>query len=236
MLRIEAILLIRDIIQHCLAEPPMKSHETTHGVSGNNREPSIRSFRAFRDYVGEDYQTNNRRFWSPGFQALAAYRLGVWVNNQRPGPLRFVLRRVHWFGSAVARNVYGIELYPTTIIGRRLAIIHQHGIVIHPRAVIGDDCVIRQGATLGGLRPMPGVSRAPTLGDRVEVGAGAMIVGKIMVGDDVVIGPNAVVMTNVPSGSIVASPQARIMRPPPRRIDSAPEAPESAAMPEQETR
>jgi len=210
------------------AAPEIAPKTAPETDDGGPRRPAIASFRAFRDLVGEDYRTHERRFWSPGFQALAAYRLGVWVNGQRPGPLRFVLRRLHWFGSAIARNLYGIELSASTIIGRRLAIVHQHGIVIHPRAVIGDDCVIRQGVTLGGLRPMPGVSRAPTLGDRVEVGAGAMIVGRIVIGDDVVIGPNAVVMTNVPSGSIVASPQSRIMRPPPRRAEPVPGAPDEA--------
>lgn len=183
-------------------------------------EPRIGSFSELRGYVREDYQTNRRSLWSPGFQALLAYRLGVWVKSIRSRILRGPVRLLARFLGFFVRNFYGIELQLPTVVGRRLQIAHQHGIVIHPRAVIGDDCLIRQGVSLGGLRPGP-VSRAPTLGDRVEVGAGAMIIGRVSIGDDVVIGPNAVVTTNVPPGSIVASPQSRIMTPPPRRAPAA---------------
>lgn len=193
--------------------------ESTRQGPHGHLEPVIGSFRAFREYVREDYHANKRQFWAPGFQALAVYRLGVWVNSIRSRALRFMLRRIYWFLNGIIRNVYGIEVHPTTVIGRRLQIVHQSAIVIHPRAIIGDDCLIRQGVSLGGLRPGP-VSRAPRLGNRVEVGAGAIIAGRITVGDDVVIGPNAVVMANVPAGSIVASPQSRIMMPPPRKPTS----------------
>ena len=73
--------------------------------------------------------------------------------------------------------------------------------------VIGDDCLIRQGVTIGAATKR---HESPVLGDRVEVGAGAVIAGAITIGDDVVIGPNAVVMSDVPSGSIVASAPARV--------------------------
>jgi serine O-acetyltransferase len=190
-------------------------HSGTAGLE-ERPVPRIASFGELRDFLREDYRTNKRNFWSPGFQALAAYRLGVWVKSIRWRLLRGPVRLLHRFLSFFVRNFYGIELQPTTVVGRRLEIAHQHGIVIHPRAVIGDDCLLRQGVSLGGLRPGP-VSRAPTLGNRVEVGAGAMIIGRIRIGDDVVIGPNAVVTTHVPPGSIVASPPSRIMTPPPRR-------------------
>jgi serine O-acetyltransferase len=194
----------------------MSKQEHVRAIPERYAEPRIASFGELRGYIVEDYRTNKSRFWSAGFQALATYRLGVWVKSIRWRLLRFPVRLLHRFLNGFVRNFYGIELQPPTVVGRRLEIAHQHGIVIHPRAVIGDDCLIRQGVSLGGLRPGP-VSRAPTLGDRVEVGAGAMIIGRIRIGDDVVIGPNAVVTTNVPAGSIVASPQSRIMTPPPRR-------------------
>jgi serine O-acetyltransferase len=122
----------------------------------------------------------------------------------------------------VARNVYGIELSDRTRIGRRLRIAHQNGIVIHGQAVIGDDCVIRQGVTLGARGGGRGsrtgkVPGAPHLGDRVEIGVGAVLAGPIRIGDDVVIGPNAVVMTHVPAGAIVSAPPARVIGQPPRR-------------------
>lgn len=190
--------------------------------------PHIPSFRALRDYIREDYAANTRSFWAPGFQAMATYRLGVWANGLRSKALRVPMRMLHGLLNLGVRNLYGIELPVQTRIGRRFTIAHQHGIVIHRSAVIGDDCLIRHGVTIGALRPGRG-TRPPTLGDRVEVGVGAVLVGPIKIGDDVVIGPNAVVMTNVPAGSIVAAPQPRIMTPPPRKRAEEVQAPPAGA-------
>lgn len=179
--------------------------------------PAIASFRELRAYIREDYAANQRAFWSAGFQALLVHRIGTWSNGTGSRLLRALMRRTHDFLNFFVRNFYGIELYRTTNIGRRVRILHQHGIVIHRRAVIGDDCLIRQGVTIGAAKPGSQGIRPPVLGKRVELGAGAVLVGEITIGDDTVIGPNAVVMTNVPAGSIVVAPPARIMTPPPRR-------------------
>ena len=152
----------------------------------------------------EDYTINPRSrlkwtFLTPGFQALLAYRLGVWCNGLSPWILRVPLRQVPGF----------IELLRAQLLRDRAlshradrtaasASSHQHGIVIDPRAVIGDDCMIRQGVTIGGGGRRDDAPRAPRLGDRVHLGAGAVLAGPISIGDDVVIGPNAVVMTSVP--------------------------------------
>lgn len=181
--------------------------------------PAIASVGALLDHLREDYATNRRSrskwtFWTPGFQAVAVYRLGVWCNGVRPRLLRAPMRLIIGFLAFFVRNFYGIELHPTASIGRRFGIVHQHGIVIHQSAVIGDDCLIRQGVTIGAGG---GAGAPPRLGNRVKVGAGAVLAGPIAIGDDVTIGPNAVVMSNVPANSIVASPQSRIMSPPPRR-------------------
>lgn len=181
-----------------------------------SERPEIPSFRALRGYVREDYAANARSLWAPGFQAVAIYRFGVWACGIRARALGMPLRALYRFLNLGVRNLYGIELPVQTRVGRRFTIAHQHGIVIHKDAAFGDDCLIRHGVTVGALRPGRG-TRPPTLGDRVEVGVGAVLVGPIRIGDDAVIGPNAVVMTNVPAGSIVASPQPRIMTPPPRK-------------------
>ncbi len=117
------------------------------------RAPRISSAE-FLSLLREDYATNRRSrlkwtFFTPGFQAIAVYRLGVWCNGLRPWILRAPIRLVAGFLSFFVRNFYGIELYPTAQIGRRFGIVHQHGIVIHKLAVIGDDCLIRQGVTIG---------------------------------------------------------------------------------------
>ena len=112
--------------------------------------------------------------------------------------------------------------HTTSTIGRRFRIGHQNGIVIHKFATIGNDCLVRHGVTLGrgGIEransPETFRDTAPVLGDRVDVGVGAVIVGKIRIGDDVHIGPNAVVLTDVPAGATVMAPMAKIIRAAPK--------------------
>jgi serine O-acetyltransferase len=168
--------------------------------------------------IREDRKANGSVF-APGFQALAVHRFGVWKHAVAPKPLRLPLTAIHRVLYLFVKNVYGIELPINTRIGRRVLVGHQHGIVVHPNAAIGDDCVIIQGVTIGQDRDTRGgpPPPAPKLGNRVKVGAGAVIAGDIRIGDDVHIGPNAVVMQNVPAGAIVSAPPSRIMPVPPRR-------------------
>jgi serine O-acetyltransferase len=162
--------------------------------------------------IREDWEANGRVWTEPGFRAVAVHRFGVWALRQRP-VIRAPLFRLYVTLFRWVRNHYGIELPWMTRVGQRFRIGHQGGIVIHPRAQIGDDCCIRQNVTIGAATADRS-SEAPTLGDRVEVGAGAVIIGRITIGDDVRIGPNAVVMTNVPAGSTAFAAPARII---PRR-------------------
>jgi serine O-acetyltransferase len=108
------------------------------------------------------------------------------------------------------RNHYGIELPYSVKIGRRVIIEHQGAIVIHGNSVIGDDCYIRQGVTLGN-RYMDRPLEAPILGNGVNVGAGAKILGRVRIGDHATIGANAVVLRDVPAGATVVGIPARIV-------------------------
>lgn len=179
----------------------------------------IRSFRELRELWREDVKVN-KGFWRPGAQALIMYRLGVWQTGLRGRIPRAIALRLYRFLHVMVRNCYGIEFPATAQVGRRLWIAHQSGIVLHPQLVAGDDCLIRHGVTLGFTSSARGKQivgqRGPILGSRVEIGAGAMIVGPITIGDDVKIGPNAVVMRSVPAGSVVTAPPARVMSPPPK--------------------
>jgi serine O-acetyltransferase len=161
--------------------------------------------------VREDFRTNDRSLSYPGFQALAVHRFGNWIAGL-PRVLRAIFRPLHTVGSVFVRNVYGIELPWTTRVGRRVRISHQCGIVIHPRTVIGDDCLIRQNVTIGAVS-MQRIGGAPRLDVGVEVGAGAVIVGSITVGESARIGPNTVVMTSVPAGAMVVAPPPRVIQP-----------------------
>lgn len=183
--------------------------------------PRIASLRELWQLIREDWKVNDESWLRPGCQAMVVYRFGVWRFRFRRrilrAPFGLLYKALHVF----IRNFYGIEIYDSATFGRRLRIAHQSGIVVHQNAVIGDDCLIRQGVSIGrasnhgdGVRARP-----PVLGNRVEVGAGAVIVGGIVIGDDVVIGPNTVVMSNVPAGSIVACAPGRVLARPPRPAD-----------------
>lgn len=138
--------------------------------------------------------------------------------RQRPIrlPLSF-LYRVLFTG---VRNFYGIELPYTARVGRRVVFEHQGGIVIHGFASLGDDCVVRQGVTLGN-RTFEERFTAPQLGNRVNVGAGAKVLGRVSVGDDAQIGANAVVLEDVPVGGVAVGIPARLVtRKAPEKIAS----------------
>jgi serine O-acetyltransferase len=104
----------------------------------------------------------------------------------------------------------GIEIHPGATIGRRVFIDHGMGIVIGETAVIGDDCTLYHGVTLGGTSWNKG-KRHPTLGRNVVVGAGAKILGPIDIGDDAKVGSNAVVVRDVPAGATAVGIPARVV-------------------------
>lgn len=157
-----------------------------------------------RELLREDAATYGRLALArPGFYALLVHRLATYEGGGAGAFARAASKPL----ALLVRAVFGIEISTVTRIGRRFQILHQGGIVVGA-ARIGDDCVVRQNVTIGqatydGPRPV--------LGDRVDVGAGAVLVGGIRIGDDVKIGPNAVVTRNVPARSVVVAPPARII-------------------------
>ena len=164
-------------------------------------------------HIQEDWATNARSFTEPGFQAVATYHFGVWaweLSDKKwvRAPFTVIYNLLYIF----VRNVYGIELHRNARVGRRFRIAHQHGIVISPLAQIGDDCIVRQNVTIGQYKAD---GPAPTLGNGVDVGAGAVLVGPIRIGDGARIGPNAVITTNVPAGATAFAPPARVISPRP---------------------
>jgi serine O-acetyltransferase len=157
----------------------------------------------------EDLDAHGRDWTRPGFRAVAAHRFAQWRNGLRLKLLRAPLSLIYRAMFRRCRNVYGIEIPETARLGRRVVFEHQGAVVIHPCAVIGDGCVIRQGVTLGVRHD--GVQEAPVLGRRVRVGAGAKILGPVFVGDDARIGANAVVLCDVPAGATAVGVPARIL-------------------------
>lgn len=142
----------------------------------------------------------------PGLHAILVHRLAH----------RFWSSGWFWLGrfiSHLGRLLTGVEIHPGAKIGRRVFIDHGFGVVIGETAVVGDDCTIYQGVTLGGTRLYKGQKRHPTLGQGVVVGAGAQILGGFMVGDGARIGSNAVVIKPVPAGATAVGNPARLINP-----------------------
>jgi len=120
-----------------------------------------------------------------------------------------------WLGrfiSMLARFFTGIEIHPGATVGRRVFIDHGFGVVIGETAVIGDDCTIYQGVTLGGTTLVAGTKRHPTLERGVIVGAGAQVLGAFTVGEYAKIGSNAVVVKPVPAGATAVGNPAHLTR------------------------
>ena len=129
---------------------------------------------------------------------------------------RFLARLISQF----SRFLTGIEIHPGATIGRRFFIDHGMGVVIGETAVIGDDVMMYHGVTLGGTS-LEAVKRHPTIGHRVTIGAGAKVLGNITIGDDCVIGSNAVVVKSAPANSrLVGIPASVTPRSTPSQGDS----------------
>lgn len=136
----------------------------------------------------------------PGPKALFFHRVAHALYQMR---LFFLARLM----AEISRLLTGIEIHPGATIGRRLVIDHGMGVVIGETAVIGDDCIIFHGVTLGGLKFDP-VKRHPTVGNKVMIGTGAKVLGPITVGDGALIAANAVVTKDVPPGTTMVGPLA----------------------------
>jgi serine O-acetyltransferase len=159
--------------------------------------------------IREDFEAHGRDATRPGFQAVAVYRFGVWRMGVEPKALRAPFSVLYRALYRSVRNLYGIELPYSAKVGRRVIFEHQHGIVVHGETVIGDDCIIRQGVTLG-IRNMDRLTEAPVLGRGVNVGAGAKIIGNVHIGDGAAIGANAVVLKDVPAGALAIGVPAQL--------------------------
>jgi serine O-acetyltransferase len=152
------------------------------------------------DNIREDWRAHDSTWTRHGFWVMVVYRFGRWRYGVRPRLLRAPLSFLYRVLKFAADCLLGAEIPCETVIGRRLVIEHAGGIVISGDAVFGDDCVLRNGVTVG-LRHR-NRRGSPQLGDRVDIGAGAKLLGPIRIGNDVSIGANAVVLCDVPDGFI----------------------------------
>ncbi len=139
----------------------------------------------------------------PGPKAIGLHRIAHGLYHLH---LFFLARLV----SEVSRLITGIEIHPGAKLGQRLVIDHGVGVVIGETAEVGDDCLIYQGVTLGGVSLAHG-KRHPTLGKGVVIGSGAKILGPLMLGDGAKVGANSVVIKSVGAGETVVGIPAQAL-------------------------
>jgi serine O-acetyltransferase len=161
--------------------------------------------------VLEDLKAQREGLLGLGFWALLVYRFGH---------ARFLIKnkvlRAPWTITYIVlyklvEIFLGISIHGSATIGRRLTIEHHGCIVIHGATIIGDDCLLRHGVTTGNTGSDDPFG-APIIGDRVQIGAGAKILGRVHVGSGAIIGANAVVVHDVPENAVVGGVPARIIR------------------------
>ena len=140
----------------------------------------------------------------PGLWALFFHRIAHSLYNTG---LRFLPR----FISAIGLFLTTIDIHPAATLGRRVFIDHGVGVVIGETAVIGNDVIIYQQVTLGGVSTSKG-KRHPTLGNNVVIGAGSKVLGNINIGENSKVGANSVVVKDVPADSTAIGIPARVLK------------------------
>ena len=159
-------------------------------------------------HLQEDWQTYERDIFRQGLWVMAVYRFGRWRYQIQSAWLRKPFSLIYRILRTLCQVLTGVELHCETKVGHRLRIEHFGSIIISGDSVIGDDVIIRQGVTIGLAHT--GQRGAPLIGNRVDIGAGAVILGPVVIGDDAVIGANAVVIRDVPAGALAVGVPAQI--------------------------
>jgi serine O-acetyltransferase len=152
------------------------------------------------DDLRADLRAYEGRWGAQGFWAMIVYRFGRWRYKVRPAPVRKFFSLIYHVLFKLIQILTGIELPCEVELGRNFVIDHFGGVVISGYAKFGDNCRIRNGVVVG-LRHVED-KRAPAIGNNVDIGAGAKVLGPIIIGNNVQIGANAVVVVNVPDDSI----------------------------------
>ena len=151
--------------------------------------------------VRSDLRAHRGNWGAQGFWALVVYRFGRWRYGVRPVLLRKLMSALYKVAFKLVQIVTGIELPCEATVGRNFVIDHFGAIVISGYTRFGDNCRIRNGVCIGLAHADDPC--APVIGNNVDIGAGAKLLGRITIGDNVLIGANAVVTRDVPSNSTV---------------------------------
>jgi len=175
--------------------------------------PALDAWHADLARCGERSFLREQSIW-----AITVYRFGAWADERRSAVARRVLDRLYWPLFRITEVLTGVSFTKRTSIGPGLRIHHFGNIFVNERSRIGADCTLRQGVTIGSVDDD---GPAPVLGDRVELGAYAQVLGGVIVGDDARVGAMSVVLADVPAGCTVAGAPARV-------VSGGPDAPSAS--------
>jgi serine O-acetyltransferase len=158
--------------------------------------------------IRSDFHSHDKRWDSQGFWVLVVYRFGRWRYHVRPVILRKFFSLVYRILFKLVQILTGVELPCEVELGDNFIIDHFGGIIVSGYAKIGNNCRVRDGVVIG-LRRIED-KRAPVIGDDVDIGSGAKLLGAIKIGNNVLIGANAVVLCDVPDDSIAVGVPASV--------------------------
>jgi serine O-acetyltransferase len=164
--------------------------------------------------------SSRKQLWlNPAVWAIAIHRLGNWLYVTQPSFLiRVPLKVIYFFARMFSEVVMEMCLDPQATIGGGLYIAHIGGIHINPKAIIGSNCNLTHGITIGASAM--GRQGSPTVGNNVYIGTGATLIGKIKIGNGAKIAANTLVVTNIPDGATVMGVPGRIIMRPPKAAQS----------------
>jgi len=161
------------------------------------------------DNIRGDLKTYKGDIFAQGFWVMIVYRFGRWRYGIRPRLVRMPFSLIYKVLYKTVQILTGVELPCEVPVGKNFRIEHFGDIIVSGYASFGDNCLIRQGVTIGTKNVSDPC--APQIGDNVDIGAGAKLLGRIKIGNNVKIGANAVVITDVPDNSIAVGVPARIL-------------------------
>lgn len=164
--------------------------------------------------VDTDWQADLRRYPRRPFLreqsiwAIWVYRFGRRVDNRRAGLVTRILDKIYWLLYRITETLLGIGLSKSVRVGPGLRIWHFGNIFVHPGVVIGSNCTLRQGVTIGNRN---NDDRVPVIGDNVEFGAYAQVLGDVHIGNNCKIGAMSLVLCDVPDGATAVGIPARVV-------------------------
>ena len=189
-----------------VTHPPAAPAAPAAKPGSRNMNPSGIGFVAL---LREDLRTHDGNWFEQGFWAVAVHRFGNWRMGlpkllRIPCTLlyRYLFKKVEW--------TCGITLPYTVLLGRRVRIWHQGGMILHAER-IGDDVHIRQNTTFG-VAKRDALHQLPVIEDRCDLGCGVVVLGPVTVGHDSVIGANAVVIKDIPPHSVAVGVPAKVIK------------------------